>query len=128
MFRFLFSSNYLPHQFCYLAQPWLVWTNVTTDGLIAISYLALFLGLFWLAYKLRDLEEMKGYLWIFFAFGTFILTCGLTHVMEIVTVWWPVYRLCGGDEGGVARSRRWGRRSSSCGWCRCWRGRWSASS
>jgi signal transduction histidine kinase len=91
-FSFLFSDNYLPHQFCYLAQPGLVWTNVAMDGLIAASYLAIFLALFWMAFKLRRVKELQGYLWIFFAFGTFIIACGLTHVMEMVTVWWPVYR------------------------------------
>lgn len=91
-FSFLFSDHYLPHQFCYLAQPGLVWTNVAMDGLIAASYLAIFLALFWMAFKLRRVRELKSYLWIFFAFGTFIIACGLTHVMEMVTVWWPVYR------------------------------------
>ena len=27
------------------------------------------------------------------AFGTFIVACGATHLMELVTVWWPVYPL-----------------------------------
>ncbi len=93
LFSFLMSSKFLPHQFCYLAQPGLVWTNAVTDGLIAVSYLAIFGGLFWLAEKLRPLADIRSYLWIFLAFGTFIVACGLTHVMEIVTVWWPVYRL-----------------------------------
>ncbi len=31
-FSFLLAANYLPHQFCYLAQPGLVWTNVVMDG------------------------------------------------------------------------------------------------
>jgi signal transduction histidine kinase len=89
----LLSSGYLPHRFCYLAQPWLVWTNVTTDGLIAASYGAIFCCLFWVASRLRRLPEIKAYVWIFVAFGTFILACGATHAMEIVTVWWPVYPL-----------------------------------
>jgi len=92
-FSFLFSDNYLPHRYCYLVQPGLVWTNVTMDGLIAASYLIIFAGLFWMAAKLRHLAEMKSYLWLFIAFGTFIVACGLTHIMEVVTVWWPVYRL-----------------------------------
>jgi signal transduction histidine kinase len=92
-YSYLMSANYLPHQFCYLAQPGLVWTNVVMDGLIAASYLAIFLALFWMAFKLRGVKDLQSYLWIFFAFGTFIIACGLTHVMEVVTVWWPVYRL-----------------------------------
>jgi signal transduction histidine kinase len=91
--RQLLSSNYLPHRYCYLVQPGLVWTNVSMDGLIAGSYLVIFAALFWMASRLRQLPEIQNYLWIFLAFGTFIVACGLTHVMEVVTVWWPVYRL-----------------------------------
>lgn len=89
----LLSPNYLPHRYCYLQQPWLVWTNVTMDGLIAISYAAIFFSLFWVAGKLRSLQDLRNYLWILVAFGTFIVACGATHLMELVTVWWPVYPL-----------------------------------
>lgn len=93
VFSFLLSSKYLPHAFCYMASPGLVWTNVTMDGLIAGAYLAIFGALFWMARALRGIPDFRNYLWIFFAFGTFIVACSLTHVMEMVTVWWPVYRL-----------------------------------
>ncbi len=89
----LFSSNYLPHRYCYLAQPGLVWTNAVADGLIAISYAALFGCLFWLVGKVRHAAVLHPYLWIFIGFGSFILACGVTHGMEIVTIWWPVYPL-----------------------------------
>jgi signal transduction histidine kinase len=92
-FSFLLSTNYLPHQFCYLLQPGLVWTNVTMDGLIAAAYVAIFAALFWMAFRLRAVKELRGYLWIFFAFGSFIIACAFTHMMEVVTVWWPAYRL-----------------------------------
>jgi hypothetical protein len=29
--------------------------------------------------------------WIFLAFGLFIIACGGTHFMEVVTIWKPVY-------------------------------------
>jgi two-component system sensor histidine kinase/response regulator len=89
----LFSSGYLPHRYCYLAQPGLVWTHVVADGLIAISYVSLFGCLFWLASKVRHAAVLHPYLWIFIGFGSFILACGVTHGMEIVTTWWPVYPL-----------------------------------
>jgi two-component system, sensor histidine kinase and response regulator len=89
----LFSSGYLPHRYCYLAQPGLVWTNVVADGLIAISYVSLFGCLFWLVGKVRHAAVLHPYLWIFIGFGSFILACGVTHGMEIVTTWWPVYPL-----------------------------------
>lgn len=89
----VFSAHYLPHRFCYLQQPWLVWTNVTMDGLIAISYASIFISLFWIAGKLRTIQDLRTYLWILIAFGTFIVACGGTHLMELITVWWPVYPL-----------------------------------
>ena len=89
----LFSANYLPHRYCYLAKPGLVWTNAVADGLIAVSYALLFGCLFWLAAKARHIAVFHPYLWIFVGFGSFILACGITHGMEIVTIWWPVYPL-----------------------------------
>lgn len=87
----LFSARYLPHRFCYLAQPWLIWTNAPADMAIFLAYFVLFQSLFLLAWLVRS--QMRPYLWIFLAFGLFILTCGLTHLMEVVTIWWPLYPL-----------------------------------
>ncbi len=90
-FRQLLSSNYVAHRYCYLMSPWLVWTNAISDALIFLSYATLFYGLFRLAYLVR--RELRSYLWVFLAFGTFILACGMTHFMEVVTVWRPMYPL-----------------------------------
>jgi PAS domain S-box-containing protein len=89
----LLSANYLPHRYCYLAQPGLIWTNVVTDGLIAASYVLIFACLFWIAGRLRKIPEVQSYLWVFVSFGIFIVACASTHLMEVVTVWWPVYRI-----------------------------------
>jgi signal transduction histidine kinase len=89
----LFSASYLPHRYCYLAQPGLIWTNASMDALIAASYALIFGCLFWVAGRLRHLADLSGYLWIFISFGTFILACGATHVMDVITVWWPLYPL-----------------------------------
>jgi len=96
LLRSLFSSRYLPHRYCYLQQPDLVWTNVSMDALIAISYVTIFACLFWIAGKLRSMSELRSYVWIAAAFGTFILSCAMTHMMEIVTVWLPLYPLSAG--------------------------------
>jgi hypothetical protein len=71
----LFSANYLPHRYCYLAKPGLVWTNAVADGLIAVSYALLFGCLFWLAAKVRHASVLHPYPWIFIGFGLFIFTC-----------------------------------------------------
>lgn len=86
----LLTANFLPHAYCYLRNPALVWTHVIADSLIAISYFAISITLGHLGYKgRRDIP----YHWMFLAFGLFILGCGGTHLVEAVTVWIPVYVL-----------------------------------
>ena len=68
----------------------MVWTHVVADSLIAIAYLAISVTLGYLGFKgWRDIP----FHWMFLAFGLFILACGATHLMEVVTIWIPVYIL-----------------------------------
>lgn len=92
-FSSLLGMNYLPHRYCYLAQPWLIWSNVTMDAFIAASYVVIFSCLIWVTGRLRRVPEIRAFLWVFIAFGVFIVACASTHLMEVVTVWWPLYRL-----------------------------------
>ncbi len=89
----LASANYLPHRYCLLAQPGLIWTNVAADSAIAASYAAIFGSLFWLAWRLWNVSQFRTYRWLMPSFGIFILACGATHAMEVVTLWWPAYPL-----------------------------------
>ena len=86
----LLSTDYLPHMFCYLKNPGLVWTNVVADSLIGIAYLAISITLVYLGYKGRRDIPLP---WMFAVFGMFIVACGGTHFMEVVTIWLPVYVL-----------------------------------
>jgi PAS domain S-box-containing protein len=74
-------------------QSWLVWANVASDLVIIVSYLVILACLFWVARRLRRLPRVHGYLWIFCGFGLFILACASTRAMEVLTVWWAVYRV-----------------------------------
>ena len=88
--RWLLTTDFLPHAYCYLGNPRLVWTHVISDSVVGISYLAISITLGYLGYKgRRDLP----FPWMFLAFGLFILACGGTHVMEAITIWIPVYIL-----------------------------------
>jgi len=79
----LLATNFLPHLYCYLSNPILVWTHVIADGLIASSYLAISFTLTYVVFKAwRDLP----FHWILLAFGLFIIACGGTHVMEVLTI------------------------------------------
>jgi len=81
----------MPHGHCYLWQPNLVWTMFIADGLIGISYVVISATLYTLVRRSRVPFEF-----IFLAFGAFILACGLTHFMEIYTLWYPGYWLAAG--------------------------------
>ena len=84
----LFATNFLPHAYCYLRNPALVWTHVIADGLIGVAYLAISVTLGYLVSRgRRDIP----FHWMFLAFGLFIIACGGTHLMEVVTIWIPVY-------------------------------------
>lgn len=88
--RTLLATNFLPHWYCYVGNTRLLWTNVISDLAIGISYVAISLTLALIARRAgRDLPY-TGFFW---AFGLFIVSCGATHFMEIVTIWKPVYWL-----------------------------------
>ena len=88
--QWILTTDFLPHKYCYLENPKLVWTHVVSDSLIAIAYLAMSAMLGYLGYKgRRDLP----FPWMFLAFRIFILACGGTHFIEAVTIWIPVYIL-----------------------------------
>jgi PAS domain S-box-containing protein len=89
----LFASNFLPHSFCYLGSQGLIWTHVLADFLIFLAYLAISATLVYLVYKGHREIPFR---WMFLAFGLFIVACGATHLMEAITVWFPVYVLSGG--------------------------------
>src|SRR5712692_8695480 len=89
----LFSSeSLLPHGFCYLWNPLLVWLHGISDTLIAIAYFSIPLTLIYLVRKKRNIP----FDWMFVCFGTFIAACGATHLMEVVTLWIPAYWISGG--------------------------------
>jgi PAS domain S-box-containing protein len=87
----LFIGNYIPHGHCYLWQRELVALHVVSDSAIAITYFSIPLSLLYVVFKRKDLPFRN----IFWLFGAFILSCGTTHVMEVWTLWHPVYWLSG---------------------------------
>jgi hypothetical protein len=46
--RFLFSTNFLPHWYCFVGDKRLLWTTVIADLLIGLSYVAISTTLAWL--------------------------------------------------------------------------------
>jgi signal transduction histidine kinase len=86
------SSSFLPHVYCYLYDKQLVTLHLICDTAIWISYVAIAITFTYLVYRTRR-DIPFG--WMFLAFGTFIITCGFTHFMEVVVLWRPLYWLSG---------------------------------
>jgi signal transduction histidine kinase len=86
----IFSASFLPHAFCYTGDARLISAHVISDALIWLSYVAIAGTLVYLVHQLK--KEMP-FQWMLLAFGVFIIACGFTHFMEIVTLWKPVYWL-----------------------------------
>jgi PAS domain S-box-containing protein len=88
----LFSSDgFMPHGYCYLWNPGLVWLHVISDVLIATAYLSIPLTLFYFVRQRRDLP----FHWMFLCFGAFIVSCGATHAMEVWNLWYADYWTAG---------------------------------
>jgi two-component sensor histidine kinase len=86
----LLATNFLPHLYCYLRNPALVWTLVVADALIGTAYLAISVTLAYVVFKVRRDLPLH---WVLLAFGLFIIACGGTHFMEVLTIWIPAYVL-----------------------------------
>ncbi|HVJ89678.1 MAG TPA: ATP-binding protein [Labilithrix sp.] len=85
--RAFFSGPFMPHGHCYLWMPEMVWLQVISNFLIGAAYVSISSTLYYVIRRIRDVPFSRMYL----AFGVFIITCGLTHFLDVVTVWTPVY-------------------------------------
>lgn len=83
--------KYIPHGNCYLWNPSLVSLHVISDVLITIAYYSIPLMLIYFIKQRRDLPFPS----IFWLFSLFIIACGTTHAMEVLTLWYPTYWLSG---------------------------------
>lgn len=85
------TDAYLPHGVCYRWQPGLIRLHLISDLLIGLAYAAIPFVLLRFTRLRRDLP----FDWMFVLFGVFIVACGLTHFMEVWTLWFPDYWLSG---------------------------------
>jgi PAS domain S-box-containing protein len=86
------AGGFMPHGYCYMWNPGLVWLHVISDSLIALSYFTIPFTLLWFVRKRRELPFSR----MFVLFGAFIVACGATHVMEVWNLWHAQYWLAGG--------------------------------
>jgi signal transduction histidine kinase/CheY-like chemotaxis protein len=84
-------EHFMPHGMCYLWNARLLALHVISDAIIALAYFSIPVILLFFVRKRRDLP-FPG---VFAMFGLFIVACGMTHVLEIWTIWHPAYWLSG---------------------------------
>jgi signal transduction histidine kinase/CheY-like chemotaxis protein len=87
--REIFSARYAPHGYCLLWEPWLVWSHVLSDAMIALAYFSIPVALVIFIHRRRDVSFGV----VFWLFALFITACGLTHVMRIWNMWHGEYGL-----------------------------------
>jgi PAS domain S-box-containing protein len=92
------DADFMPHGMCYLWRPDLLALHAVSDGLIALAYLSIPFTLLYVVRKRRDLQFTGLYL----CFGLFIIACGVTHLIEIWTIWHPAYWVSGGIKAVTA--------------------------
>ncbi|NJN61394.1 MAG: GAF domain-containing protein [Coleofasciculaceae cyanobacterium RL_1_1] len=66
--------------------------------MIAIAYFSIPIMLVYFAYKLRNMLPIH----IFLMFGSFIILCGIGHLLEIWTLWHPDYWISGIEQAATA--------------------------
>ena len=85
------GASFVPHGFCLLWRPDLVAMHVGADAVIATSYLTIPVGIAVFVRRRHDLLYKK----IFWLFAAFIVFCGMSHIFDILTLWWPAYKAQG---------------------------------
>jgi len=86
---FFGRNGFLPHGYCFTWTPGLLWTMVVADLTIAAAYLSISVALISFVRRRGD-SALNGMAWLFSAF---ILACGVTHLMDVWTIWQPDYGL-----------------------------------
>ena len=84
-------SGLTPHGFCLSWAPGLVAVHAGSDAVIGLAYFSIPLAI---AAFIRRRPDIR-YSWVAYLFVAFILACGTTHLMAILTLWAPVYGIEG---------------------------------
>lgn len=85
--RFIQGSGFMPHGYCLRWDPGLLTVFIIGNLIIAIAYFSIPAALLTFVRKRRDL----AFSWIFILFGLFIVSCGTTHLLKIITLYQPLY-------------------------------------
>jgi hypothetical protein len=83
------ADGFIPHGFCLSWDPDLMAAVVVSNALIALAYMIITVVL-----VLKAIEPTAVVpRWLYWGYAAFIFCCGVSHVLDDVTLWFPVYRL-----------------------------------
>ncbi len=85
----LSANQFLPHRFCVANSPTLLAISIFSNLLIFLSYFSIPLALIYYLQQRKDLH-LRLTVWLF---AGFILACGATHLLHVITYWRPWYHL-----------------------------------
>ena len=88
-----FANNFIPHGHCYLWKPGLVWLHITSDVVTTLAYYLVAVAIVYFTNQRKDLPAHTVMLLVGFFF--IFALCGTTHLMEVVTLWHPIYWVSG---------------------------------
>lgn len=81
------QAAYIAQGYCLLWKPWLVAAHAGADVVMTLSYFAIPAAIWTFVRKRQDLSLKP----LAILFAAFIFLCGLSHSVQAVTLWWPVY-------------------------------------
>ena len=91
-------NGFMPHGYCFLWRPGVLWLHVISDAGIAAAYYFIPVVLAYFIRRRRDLPFPA----VFWMFCAFILLCGTTHAMSIWVLWHPNYYVEGWIKAATA--------------------------
>ena len=88
----------MPHGFFYLWQSQFIGVHLVSDVLIALSFFSIPIALIYFGHQHKNLPVSQ----VFLLFVGLFFFCGLNHLIEILSLWYPFYGLSGGFKAMTA--------------------------
>lgn len=85
------SPSLMPHAVCWNQDQNLIWTMAFTNAITFLSYLTICVTLFYLVRRTRGAVVARDWTFFLIGFGIFIVACGSTHLLEVITTWISVF-------------------------------------
>jgi len=92
------SDSFMPHGYCFLWNPLVLWLNVISDSLIVLAYYCIPIVLIYIVRKAAPTFLSTG----FSGCSAASPGCGTTHLMEVWNIWHASYLVSGIVKGITA--------------------------